>query len=62
MVEPCAGWARERGADALLLEVHEDNPRARVAYERVGFVATGDTSPYPLGPGRCELVMRKPLS
>ena len=62
LVEPCAAWARARGADGLLLEVHEDNPRAQTAYERLGFVRTGATTPYPLGPGGCEVVMRLPLA
>jgi GNAT superfamily N-acetyltransferase len=62
LVAPCIAWARERGAPQLLLEVHEDNPRARIAYERLGFAAIGETTPYPLGPGGCELVMRLPLA
>jgi GNAT superfamily N-acetyltransferase len=61
LVEPCAEWVRERGADSLMLEVHEDNPRARAAYARLGFVETGATAPYPLAPGGCELVMRMPV-
>ncbi|MCW2615449.1 MAG: ribosomal-protein-alanine acetyltransferase [Frankiales bacterium] len=57
LVEPCAGWAREQGADRLLLEVHEDNAVALAAYLRLGFVETGERRPYPLGPDRDELVM-----
>ncbi|MDP9435372.1 MAG: GNAT family N-acetyltransferase, partial [Actinomycetota bacterium] len=50
-------WARSQGADALLLEVHEDNAPARAAYGRLGFVETGARRAYPLGPGE-ELTMR----
>jgi GNAT superfamily N-acetyltransferase len=61
LVEQCAGWARERGSTRLLLEVHEANPRARAAYARLGFVPTGETRPYPLEAGGCELTMALPL-
>ena len=33
--------ARDQGFEELYLEVHRDNTRARGAYERIGFVATG---------------------
>lgn len=61
LVEAVAAWARA-GADVLLLEVHEDNLRARSAYVRLGFVETGERRPYPLAPDRDELVMALPLS
>ena len=61
LVEQCAGWAREQGASRLLLEVHEDNPRARAAYAKLGFALTGETRPYPLEAGGCELAMVLPL-
>jgi hypothetical protein len=41
--------------------VHEDNARARRAYERRGFVLTGHTVPYNLDPSRNELEMVKGL-
>jgi ribosomal protein S18 acetylase RimI-like enzyme len=53
-------WARGQGT-GLLLDVHEDNSRARAFYERRGFVETGRTKPYPLDPRRLELEMRKEL-
>lgn len=53
-------WAAERGS-TLRLEVHEDNPRARRFYEKLGFVLTGRTSTYPLDPGGLELEMIKRL-
>ena len=61
LVEPVEQWARGLGADELVLEVHEDNRRAQRAYEKLGFVATGATTPYPLAPGGLELVMARPL-
>ena len=61
LVQRCADWARGQGSDTLLLEVHEDNARARAAYEKQGFVATGETTPYPLDTSRLELAMALPL-
>jgi GNAT superfamily N-acetyltransferase len=51
-------WARTEG-DQLTLHVHEDNARARKAYERRGFVATGRTVPYNLDTRKNELEMVK---
>jgi GNAT superfamily N-acetyltransferase len=62
LVEPCAAWAREQGQDRLLLEVHEDNPRARAAYARLGFAETGRSRPYPLDPSGRELEMALALT
>jgi ribosomal protein S18 acetylase RimI-like enzyme len=59
--ERCLAWCRERGAAVLRLEVHEDNLRARTAYERLGFVDTGKRRPYPLDPTSDELLMERPL-
>jgi ribosomal protein S18 acetylase RimI-like enzyme len=61
LVQRCADWARERGQPELVLEVHEDNARARAAYDKVGFVETGASRPYPLNPSRSELEMVLPL-
>ncbi|WP_062390103.1 GNAT family N-acetyltransferase [Demequina iriomotensis] len=41
MVERAAAWTRDEGLDRLYLDVHEDNPRARKAYARLGFAETG---------------------
>ena len=38
---PATGWLRERGLARARLFVHTENPRARRAYEKAGFVATG---------------------
>ncbi|MBM7503239.1 GNAT family N-acetyltransferase [Agromyces aurantiacus] len=51
-------WAAER-SDTLRLEVHEDNPRARRFYEKLGFTYTGASRPYELEPGGLELEMAK---
>lgn len=51
-------WAAQR-ADTLRLEVHEDNPRARRFYEKLGFELTGHRRPYELEPGGLELEMVK---
>ena len=53
-------WARDYGA-TLRLEVHEDNPRARRFYEKLGFTLTGRSREYELPPGGLELEMIKPL-
>jgi ribosomal protein S18 acetylase RimI-like enzyme len=61
LVEAVAAWAIERGAGRLLLEVHEDNPRAQAAYRRLGFAETGRRRPYPLDAGAQEIEMSLPL-
>jgi RimJ/RimL family protein N-acetyltransferase len=61
LVQRCADWARERDQPELVLEVHEDNARARRAYEKLGFAETGRVRPYPLDPTRSELEMVLPL-
>ena len=53
-------WALGHG-DTLRLEVHEDNPRARRFYEKLGFTLTGRSREYELEPGGLELEMIKPL-
>ena len=57
LLEPVAAWARGQGCAELVLEVHEDNARARSAYARLGFVDTGRRRPYPLDPSGDELEM-----
>lgn len=44
LCDACAGWAAERGLDAITLTVLADNPRARRAYEAAGFVVQGTTT------------------
>ncbi len=55
-----SSWALGHG-DTLRLEVHEDNPRARRFYEKLGFTLTGRSREYELEPGGLELEMIKPL-
>ncbi|WP_127792163.1 GNAT family N-acetyltransferase [Agromyces sp. LHK192] len=54
-------WARQFGS-TLRLEVHEENPRARRFYEKLGFTLTGRSRRYELEPGGLELEMIKPLA
>ncbi len=61
LLAACADWARAQGPAELVLDVHEDNARARAAYARLGFVATGARQPYPPDPTRQELEMVRPL-
>ncbi len=51
-------WARQRGLSRARLHVHVDNGRARRAYEKAGFRATGAQIVAVNGP---ELEMAKPL-
>jgi len=60
LLEAVEDWARGFG-DTLRLEVHEDNPRARRFYEKLGFTLTGRSREYELAPGGLELEMIKPL-
>ncbi|TFC94771.1 MULTISPECIES: GNAT family N-acetyltransferase [Cryobacterium] len=53
-------WARTE-SDRLTLHVHEDNARARRAYENRGFAATGNSARYNLDPSRHELELVKIL-
>ena len=53
-------WAFKYGS-TLTLGVHEDNIRARTAYERRGFTLTRHTVPYVLDKSRRELEMIKQL-
>jgi ribosomal protein S18 acetylase RimI-like enzyme len=55
-------WARdEAGVSELMLEVNEQNSRARAFYSRLGFVANGNRQPYPNDPSVDELEMVKAL-
>lgn len=58
LFEAVTSWAAERGAEALTLDVHRDNARARAAYARAGFTPTGVEFTGPIGP---ELELSKPL-
>jgi ribosomal protein S18 acetylase RimI-like enzyme len=62
LIEALERWARdEAGADEVMLEVNEENARARRFYERVGYRVNGNRQPYPNDPSVDELEMVKPL-
>ena len=42
LCDACAGWAKERGFEALHVGVFEANAPARRMYEAAGFVASGE--------------------
>jgi GNAT superfamily N-acetyltransferase len=58
LVAAVAGWARADGASILRLDVGVDNPRARHAYERCGFRATGETCRLERDPSIVEETMK----
>lgn len=58
LLDAIEAWARPRGG-TLTLEVHEQNARARAAYEHRGFIATGAFTPYALNPVFRDLEMVK---
>jgi len=60
LLDAVEAWARERYG-TLTLHVHEQNPRARAAYEARGFVYTGERLPYVLNAAETELAMIKRL-
>lgn len=60
LLDAVEDWAAARG-DTVVLEVHQDNARARAFYERRGFHLTGRTRPYPFDTTRDELEMVRRL-
>lgn len=48
LVEAVAEWARDAGFPGIYLRVSRRAAEARRLYERCGFVATGEASPFPL--------------
>ncbi|MFC6707325.1 GNAT family N-acetyltransferase [Flexivirga alba] len=59
LLDACASVVREHGGTQMSLLVMEDNPRGIRAYERNGFVLTGEREVAP--DGRVELVMSRSL-
>ena len=47
LVEGVAAWSRAAGRPRILLEVVVGNDRAQRAYERLGFVDSGERVPHP---------------
>ena len=61
LVEAACEHARATGTSEVCLWVADGNERARRAYERWGFVATGERQPLPGDPSRTEDRMRRRL-
>jgi len=61
LVDFVAAWARLRGATILDLFVVANNSPAMRFYERLGFVRTGRTQPYPNDPALIEYEMARQL-
>lgn len=62
LIDVVADWARADGADELSLWVVLGNASAQAAYDRAGFVATGEQHPVRGGDGRIEERMILALS
>lgn len=60
LLEAGMEWARGRGAERLMLEVHDDNVEALRLYRSHGFSTIGRRAGY-YGPGQDALVMSAPL-
>ena len=61
LVDEVAAWARLRGARTLQLMVTSVNEPAMRFYERLGFVRTGRTEPYPNDPAVVEYEMARAI-
>ena len=61
LIELIADRAAESGAAELRLHVTSNNVAARRVYERVGFVATGQTLPHDHDPTLHEVEMSRPV-
>jgi ribosomal protein S18 acetylase RimI-like enzyme len=62
LIDEVQRWAQGVGAGELLLTVTNINTAAIRFYERLGFVLTGKTEPYPNDPALFEYEMAKRLS
>ncbi len=62
LVDEVAAWARERGASTLWLCVTSSNQPAMLFYQRLGFVWTGRSFPYPNDPALIEYEMARLLA
>jgi ribosomal protein S18 acetylase RimI-like enzyme len=61
LVSAVFAWARESGATSIVLNVSEENKRARRFYERIAFVATAERKPLRSNPAVTALAMRLAL-
>jgi ribosomal protein S18 acetylase RimI-like enzyme len=57
LIDEVVGWALATAAEAVALGVADGNDAAIAAYERAGFVLTGEHHPLPSDPSREELRM-----
>src|SRR5262245_28572808 len=62
LVNEIISWARQRGARVMRLMVTSQNEPAILFYERLGFVRTGRSEPYPNDASLIEHEMVRPLS
>jgi ribosomal protein S18 acetylase RimI-like enzyme len=62
LVEAVAAWACGRGATVLQLMVTSNNQPAIDFYQRLSFVPTGRTEPYPNDPALLEHEMARSLA
>ena len=61
LVDAAIAWAVESGARTMVLTVVSNNETAARLYERLGFVKTGHTEPYPNDPALFEYEMERHL-
>jgi ribosomal protein S18 acetylase RimI-like enzyme len=61
LVNEIIAWAADKGAHTLQLMVTSKNRSAILFYERLGFVMTGRTEPYPNDADEIEYEMVKPI-
>jgi ribosomal protein S18 acetylase RimI-like enzyme len=59
LIDAVIEWARSRHAHTLCLMVTSNNQVAMRFYERLGFVRTGRTEPYPNDPALVEYEMHR---
>jgi ribosomal protein S18 acetylase RimI-like enzyme len=62
LVDGIIDWASARRAKTLRLTVTSNNEAATRFYERLGFVKTGKTEPYPNDPALVEYEMVRPIA
>lgn len=59
LMDALFAWARERGLEAIHLEVREGNQRARDFYARHGFAAVGRRPKYYQDNGEAAVLMKR---
>ena len=61
LIRAVAEWARDRGAERVVLFVQEANAPGRALYTRAGFLPTGDRAPVGAGRPGFKLVLAAPV-